>query len=118
MKKKVKPSFVCFVILFIAVMLTACDRPQYTVPTSLHATIEGMRTFCEALDGDTHFIGSGIEEAYGIDYDNLGCKNCHDSSKASDPDDDHCNNCHTYLVNYEDEIENETCLGCHSRQSK
>lgn len=105
-------------ILLIAVVLTACDKPQFTVPTSLHATFEGMRTFCEALDGNAHFIGSGIEEAYGIDYDNLGCKNCHDSSKTSEPDDDICNNCHTDLVNYEDEIEQETCLGCHSRQSK
>ncbi|MBW2183206.1 MAG: hypothetical protein JRF49_04990 [Deltaproteobacteria bacterium] len=118
MKRKAKSSFVYLGVLLIAVMLTACNNPQCTVPTSLHATIEGMRTFCEALDGDTHFIGSGIEAAYGIDYDNLGCKNCHDSSKASEPDDDPCNNCHTDLVNYEDEIENETCLGCHSRQGK
>ena len=118
MEKKVKNSFMCLSILLFAVMLAACDNPLFTVPTSLHATIEGMRTFCEALDGDTHFIGSGIEEAYGIDYDNLGCKNCHDSSKEDEPDEDVCNNCHTDLVNYEDEIENETCLGCHSRQSK
>lgn len=103
-------------------MLTACDDdPESTFPTSLHATFQGMRTFCEALDGDTHFIGSGIEGAYGVDYDDLGCKNCHDKSR---PDAKDCNKCHLYFTSHmdissnEDKMENKICLGCHSRQSK
>ena len=110
-----KKNLVYLSILFIALMFTACDNPQFTFPTSLHATIEGMRTFCEALGGDPHFIGGGIEEAFGVDYDDLSCKNCHD---ADNPDAESCDKCHTDLVNYSDEIENDTCLGCHSRQSK
>ena len=110
-----KKTLVYLSILFIAVMLTACNNPLFTFPTCLHATLEGMRTFCEALGGDPHFIGGGIEEAFGVDYDDLSCKNCHD---PNNPDAESCDKCHTDLVTYRDEIGNETCLGCHSRQSK
>jgi hypothetical protein len=96
-----------------------CDMPFFTVPSSLHSTAEGMRTFYAALDGDENFSGSdGYEYITGVSYDELGCKNCHNSSKPDEPDEDNCNNCHTDLVRYQDEIENETCLGCHSRQGK
>jgi hypothetical protein len=118
MRKIPKSGFLCLGMLLVALVFTGCDRPQYTVPASLHATIAGMRTFCEALDGDTHFSGGGIEAAYGVDYDELGCKNCHDASKTEEPDEDDCNNCHGEDTTYKNAIADETCLGCHSRQSK
>jgi RNA polymerase subunit RPABC4/transcription elongation factor Spt4 len=104
------------VTAFFVSGFNGCNIPIFTVPTSLHTTIEGMRTFYTALNGDEHFTGSdGYLHITGVDYDDLACKNCHDATK---PDDALCNNCHTDLIKHRDEIPNQTCLGCHSRQGK
>ena len=98
------------------------EAPDRSFPTSLHATRNGMRAFCEADDGDDHFIGDGIENAFErfwwwdqIEYDDLSCKDCH---AEGNPNATGCDMCHTDLDLYQDEIPDDTCLGCHSRQSK
>jgi hypothetical protein len=70
-----------------------------------------MRTFSEAKDGDPHFIGNGIETAFGLDYDDLGCKSCHSMLSFNEPDDNICDNCHKIGG-----IKNVTCVECHGRQ--
>lgn len=118
LKAKLALMGIIITVLFVS-GFNGCNLPFFTVPTSLHATIEGMRTFYAALDGDENFTGSdGYEHITGVSYDELSCKNCHDASKPGEPDEDFCNNCHTDLVRYRDEIPSETCLGCHSRQAR
>ena len=104
-------------LLLISIVFIACDEPESieaTVPTSLHGTYEGMRAFSEARDGDPHFIGNGIEQAFGLDYDDLECKSCHSMLSFTEPDDKVCNNCHKSLVDYS--VGDLTCVQCHGRQ--
>ena len=43
MKKRRMTSYLA--IICFSLILTACDNPQFTVPTSLHATFEGIEHF-------------------------------------------------------------------------
>ncbi len=106
--------------------------PENRFHESLHKTRNGMRTFCEAKNGDKHFIGDGIEGALksceespwwcfwcvdkceSLDYDdpNMGCQDCHDPANAGAED---CAMCHTESNPV---ITDTTCLGCHQRQGK
>lgn len=108
------------VFLLTAGMFTACDLQnkeklaEEYLPTSLHATIQGMRTFYTAADGDENFIGDGYQAITGVNYDDIGCKFCHASDSDIQAND--CAACHG-SDDYSATVENDTCLGCHSRQS-
>lgn len=83
----------------------AGTEPETVFATSLHATAQGMRTAWEAPDGIGAFTG--------IDYDTVGCKNCHEwGSYVPRPDRDTCESCH--LDGKEED--SETCYSCHKRQ--
>ncbi|MBD3266130.1 hypothetical protein GF373_05625 [bacterium] len=70
--------------------------------TSLHGTARGMRMFFEREDGFGPYSG--------INYDDIGCKDCHVESGD-------CAICHgDFTSNKEDQI--DTCGQCHGRQNK
>ena len=77
--------------------------PVQTFPTSLHATVRGMRTVYE----------EGYLALTEVPYDtpNLGCGNCHAPAIQNLPR--RCESCH--LVPGE-KVADSTCIGCHSRQ--
>lgn len=73
---------------------------QEDLMNSLHGTAGGMRYFFEREDG--------MGPLTGINYDDLGCKNCHV------PEEDSCATCHD--TNLEESI--ESCEACHGRRVK
>ncbi len=77
--------------------------PEQTFPTSLHATVDGMRTVYEQ-----GYLGM-TEVPY--DTPNLGCKDCHAPAIQSLPR--RCESCH---LDPNQPMAESTCLGCHSRQ--
>ena len=77
------------------------------LPTSLHATGAGKATFYSATDG--------FEQFTDVPYDQLACKNCHQTITDGD-----CTACHTEenpTLGATIEDEEAVCLACHSRQA-
>ena len=81
--------------------------------TSLHASRRGKAYWYSKENG-------GFEAITGIPIDSLACQGCHGETKADgtpiedttyQPD---CYDCHD--INHWIPVEQETCLGCHSRQ--
>lgn len=80
------------------------QRVQSLLATSLHGTTRGMKHFYSTETG-------GFEQFTGLSYEQLGCKEgCHVEPIAAGD----CQACHTEPG---DTPTNETCLGCHKRQT-
>ncbi len=91
---------------------TDVQQKEETFKTSLHGTRQGKTTWYSKENG-------GFETLTGVPMDQLDCLNCHAKTLADgtpvDPEtyQPSCADCH---VEPGDQVAQETCLGCHSRQ--
>jgi hypothetical protein len=76
------------------------------IPSSLHATTDGMAYFYSAEHG-------GLETLSGVPYDELGCKNCHVGEVDGQSD---CTTCHITDREVTNAPPQFKCMACHGRQ--
>lgn len=110
-----KPNSLLTIVTIITIsMLPGMLLAQADFSTSLHATREGKATWYSAENG-------GFEALTGIPMTDLPCQQCHAATFANgDPVDPEayepgCNDCHDF-AGKGSTVEQQTCLGCHSRQ--
>ena len=91
--------------------------PAQTFPTSLHALRTGQSMFYSRETG-------GFENLTNVPYASTTCQNCHAANYADGTPVDNatyvpsCRDCHADPANPDrNTITNDTCYGCHSRQS-